>query len=154
MGASKWGLHQRVIRGKSGLVDHIVDNAKLVGVPTPPPYLPGSMQILGSSADRRKHVQQDGIKKIALKEHSFTPSALETTLKYFYDGGWRRCQLYFTYFLLTVGRQRTRRKDRSRRAPCRLRSLGISPGFGVPKPHRVPNRQSPCQYFVCPHRQD
>ncbi|KAK2014539.1 hypothetical protein LZ32DRAFT_657115 [Colletotrichum eremochloae] len=58
MGVNKWQLHENIIRGKGGLVDHILDNT---GV-------------------------QNGIRKIALKEHAFTASALESTFKYFYIG--------------------------------------------------------------------
>ncbi|KAK1987303.1 hypothetical protein LZ30DRAFT_194449 [Colletotrichum cereale] len=58
MGVNKWQLHENIIRGKSGLVDHILDIASV----------------------------QNEIRKIALKEHAFTASALEATLKYFYLG--------------------------------------------------------------------
>ncbi|KAK1993247.1 hypothetical protein LX36DRAFT_586743, partial [Colletotrichum falcatum] len=58
MGANKWRLHESIIRGKSGIVDHILD-------------------ITGAQSDTRK---------IALKDHAFTASALEATLKYFYVG--------------------------------------------------------------------
>ncbi|KAK1595541.1 uncharacterized protein LY79DRAFT_681060 [Colletotrichum navitas] len=60
MGANKWQLHENIIRGKSGLIDHILD--------------------------LNKPLQQKGIRKIALKEHAFTASALEVTLKSFYVG--------------------------------------------------------------------
>ncbi|KAK2025941.1 hypothetical protein LX32DRAFT_665638 [Colletotrichum zoysiae] len=58
MGSNRWQLHETVIRGKSGLVDHILDLTEV----------------------------QNDVRKIALKEHAFTASALEATLKYFYIG--------------------------------------------------------------------
>ncbi|KAK2049086.1 hypothetical protein LZ31DRAFT_591121 [Colletotrichum somersetense] len=58
MGSNTWQIHETVIRGKSGLVDHILDLTEV----------------------------QDDVRKIALKEHAFTASALEATLKYFYIG--------------------------------------------------------------------
>ncbi|KAK2058828.1 hypothetical protein LY76DRAFT_645936 [Colletotrichum caudatum] len=58
MGSNRWQLHETVIRGKSGLVDHLLDLTEA----------------------------QNDVRKIALKEHAFTASALEATLKYFYVG--------------------------------------------------------------------
>ncbi|EFQ33883.1 uncharacterized protein GLRG_09027 [Colletotrichum graminicola M1.001] len=58
MGTNKWQLHEHIIRGKSGLIDHILDLT----------------------------IVQNDIRKIALKEHAFTASALEVALKYIYVG--------------------------------------------------------------------
>ncbi|OHE98465.1 hypothetical protein CORC01_06256 [Colletotrichum orchidophilum] len=58
MGVNKWELHDKVIRGKSSLIDHILEMIQM----------------------------QEGIRKIPLKEHLFTFSALNTVLKYFYFG--------------------------------------------------------------------
>ncbi|GJC99075.1 DNA mismatch repair protein [Colletotrichum higginsianum] len=58
-GTNQWRLHERVIRGKSRLIDRIIDTADA----------------------------QEGIRKIVLKEHIFSLSALGVTLKFLYVGG-------------------------------------------------------------------
>ncbi|CCF40531.1 DNA mismatch repair protein [Colletotrichum higginsianum] len=57
-GTNQWRLHERVIRGKSRLIDRIIDTADA----------------------------QEGIRKIVLKEHIFSLSALGVTLKFLYVG--------------------------------------------------------------------
>ncbi|KAK1509146.1 uncharacterized protein CCOS01_15662 [Colletotrichum costaricense] len=59
MGASKWELHDKAVRGKSGLIDHILEMVQM----------------------------KEGMRKIPLKERMFPHSALNTVLKYFYFGG-------------------------------------------------------------------
>ncbi|KAF9873987.1 hypothetical protein CkaCkLH20_08721 [Colletotrichum karsti] len=59
MGSNEWKLHEKVIRGRSDLVDLILDEQASV---------------------------DNGIKVIPLKEHMFPAPALEATLKYFYAG--------------------------------------------------------------------
>ncbi|KXH25956.1 hypothetical protein CNYM01_01797 [Colletotrichum nymphaeae SA-01] len=58
MGASKWELHDKMVRGKSGLIDHILEMVQM----------------------------KEGMRKIPLKERMFPHSALNTVLKYFYLG--------------------------------------------------------------------
>ncbi|KAK1637560.1 hypothetical protein BDP81DRAFT_516898, partial [Colletotrichum phormii] len=58
MGSSKWELHDKLIRGKSGLIDHILEMVQM----------------------------KEGVRKIPLKERMFPYSALNTVLKYFYFG--------------------------------------------------------------------
>ncbi|KAK1468034.1 hypothetical protein CCUS01_06738 [Colletotrichum cuscutae] len=58
MGASKWELHDKVVRGKSDLIDHILEMVQM----------------------------KEGMRKIPLKERMFPHSALNTVLKYFYFG--------------------------------------------------------------------
>ncbi|KAL0767333.1 hypothetical protein CaCOL14_010183 [Colletotrichum acutatum] len=58
MGDSKWELHDKVVRGRSGLIDHIL----------------GMVQM------------KEGLRKIPLKERMFPYSALNTVLEYFYFG--------------------------------------------------------------------
>ncbi|KAK0374214.1 hypothetical protein CLIM01_08434 [Colletotrichum limetticola] len=58
MGASKWELHDKAVRGKSGLIDHILEMVQM----------------------------KEGMRKIPLKERMFPHSALNTVLKYFYFG--------------------------------------------------------------------
>ncbi|KAK6213468.1 DNA mismatch repair protein [Colletotrichum tabaci] len=57
-GTNQWRLHERVIRGKSRLIDRIIDTTDA----------------------------QEGIRKIVLKEHIFSLSALGVTLKFLYVG--------------------------------------------------------------------
>ncbi|KAL2883203.1 hypothetical protein SGCOL_001393 [Colletotrichum sp. CLE4] len=58
MGGSKWELHDKFMRGKSGLIDHILEMVEM----------------------------KEGVKRIPLKERMFPYSALDTVLKYFYFG--------------------------------------------------------------------
>ncbi|KAJ0332417.1 hypothetical protein COL5a_002131 [Colletotrichum fioriniae] len=58
MGASQWELHDKVVRGKSGPIDHILEMVQM----------------------------KEGMRKIPLKERMFPYSALNTVLKYFYFG--------------------------------------------------------------------
>ncbi|KAJ3952464.1 hypothetical protein N0V92_011098 [Colletotrichum tropicale] len=59
MGEEKWELHDKVIRGKSEMVDFLVD---------------------------QKAAMDERVKKFALKDHLFKVSALETVLKWLYVG--------------------------------------------------------------------
>ncbi|KAF5516347.1 hypothetical protein CGCS363_v000138 [Colletotrichum siamense] len=59
MGEEKWELHDKVIRGRSEMVDFLVD---------------------------QKAAMDDRVKKFALKDHLFKAPALETVLKWLYVG--------------------------------------------------------------------
>ncbi|KXH25730.1 hypothetical protein CSAL01_04922 [Colletotrichum salicis] len=85
MGGSKWELHDKFIRGKSGLIDHILEMVEMVS------SLHGlsSREVehdLSSGVPTNKRPQKEGVRKIPLKEHMFPYSALNTVLKYFYFG--------------------------------------------------------------------
>ncbi|KAI8300864.1 hypothetical protein K4K61_009418 [Colletotrichum sp. SAR11_59] len=59
MGEEKWELHDKVVRGRSEMVDFLVD---------------------------QKAAMDDRVKKFALKDHLFKAPALETVLKWLYVG--------------------------------------------------------------------